>query len=382
MTRFSQGVCASSFLALAMALPTLSFAQDVTVKVGGRLMLDYTIADLDGPDADIDASEIRRARLFVKGDLSSNITYKMEINKTGDNEFNMEDAYIQFAPDSVPLKIRVGQDNTPASISEISSSRFTSTIERAAYTDAFAFDRRLGVTALYSSGNFAVEAGIYGENLEGGEFEKNGRAAAAHASFTPIKSDTSVLHIGGTVRYTRAGNDEDTTSNDNLIRYRQRPFTHTTSSRIVNTGRFAKSDVLVGAEALYMKDGFWTHGEYAVVAANGEGVNPDADFGGGFAEIGMMFGGRRTYGSNVIKRPKVFKPVGEGGMGAVSFVARYDTLDLNDGAFDQTLNTIVIGADWYPTGNTRFGVNYFNADADNGSFESGEGVVARLYFDF
>lgn len=380
MTNLTKGAANASLLALMIALPGMAKAQDVTI--GGRLMIDYTIADLDGADADVDGAELRRARLFVKGDLSDTISYKVEINKTGDDAFNAEDAYVEFAPKSIPVKIRVGQDNTPASISEISSSRFTSTIERAAYTDAFAFDRRLGVTVLHSGDNYAFEAGVYGQNLEADGFDTDGRAVAAHGSYTPIKTKTSVLHLGGTFRYTEAPKDNDIDSDDNLIRYRQRPFTHTTSDRIVATNRFADSDVFFGAEALYMNDGLWAHGEYGVLAANGEGDNEDADFSGGFAEIGYFFGGRRTYGSNVIKRYKVDKPVGEGGYGAFSVVARYDTLDLDDGPFDQTLDTVVLGVDWYPTTHTRFGLNYFNSDADNGSFESGEGVVGRLYFDF
>jgi len=366
MTKFSRGACASSLLALVIALPNIAHAQDnATVEIGGRLMLDYTLADLDGPDGNIDGSEVRRARLHAKGTFGDQISYKFELNKTGSDAFNIEDAYLEFKPKDKPIKIRIGQDNTTNSFDELTSSRFTSTIERAAFTDAFQFGRRVGVTVLTKGDNWTFDAGVYADNLEGNDFDKEGRAA----------------HLGASVRYREASKNDDDEAAD-LFRYRQRPFTHVAPDRIVNTGRFANTDTFVGAEAMVLSDGFWAAGEYGLTSASGFEAEPDADFGGGYVEAGYFFGGRRTYGSTVFKRPKVDSPVGAGGMGAFSVVARYDTLDLDDGAFDQTLDTIILGADWYPTANTRFGVNYFNADADNGNFDSAEGVVARMYFDF
>ena len=79
---------------------------------------------------------------------------------------------------------------------------------------------------------------------------------------------------------------------------------------------------------------------------------------------------------------KVDNPLGEGGMGAVSLVARYDTLDLEDNGYLGKLDTIVIGADWLPTKNTRLRINYFNSDAENGFADSASGINARLGFDF
>jgi phosphate-selective porin OprO/OprP len=382
MTKISQGALASSLLALALAVPSLAAAQSPTVEIGGRLMLDYTIADLDGPDGTIDGSEVRRARIHAKGKFSDTISYKFELNKTGADAFNMEDAYLEFAPKSTPIKIRVGQDNTTNSFDELTSSRFTSTIERAAFTDAFQFGRRLGITVLTKGDNYTFDAGIYADNLEGSDFDTEGRAASARATFTPVKSDDMIIHLGASARYRKSAENDDNAAAD-LFRYRQRPFSHVAPNRIVNTGRFAETDTFVGAEAMVLRDAFWAAGEYGLTSAKGFEAQLDANFGGGYIEAGYFFGGRRTYGSTVFKRYEVDAPVGKGGMGAFSVVARYDTLDLEDGdTFDQALDTVILGADWYPTTHTRLGVNYFNADAKNGSAESAEGVVARLYFDF
>ena len=55
---------------------------------------------------------------------------------------------------------------------------------------------------------------------------------------------------------------------------------------------------------------------------------------------------------------------------------------LQDGPYQGQLDTIVLGADWWPTKQTRLRLNYFDADATNGAAESANGFVARLGFDF
>ena len=69
-------------------------------------------------------------------------------------------------------------------------------------------------------------------------------------------------------------------------------------------------------------------------------------------------------------------------MGTLALVARYDTLDVQDGPYLGKLDTIVIGTDWWATKQTRLPLNYFNVDAENGTTESGNGIVGRLSFDF
>jgi len=257
----------------------------------------------------------------VSGKLNSKWSYKVETTiDTESDGFNLilEDAYVQFKPGIGNWALIVGQDNTTVSMAEQTSSLFSSVYERAAITDAFGFSRRLGV----------------------------------------IDDDNSDL------------------------RYRQRPFTHVAPSRIVNTGRFAKSDNTFGVEAAATTGKLWAAGEASILKANGSGANPDANFGGYYGEVGVFFGGEKVYKGNKFNRPKVDKPFGQGGYGAASFVARYDSLDLQDAIYTGKLDTVILGADWWPTRNTRLGINYFNADAENGSADKGEGFVARAQFDF
>ncbi len=376
MTCLKKGGLAVSVAAMSLLLADITWAQDATLKVGGRVQIDYTMADLNSPDADINDTEVRRARLNVSGNYGSSIKYKFEVNKASGKSVNVEDAYLQFTPEGSKFKIKAGQFKTHNSLDEQTSSRFISTLERSAFTDAFGFDRRVGVSVGTSGKNYTFDAGAFTTNLEEDGGTDEGHAFAARGTFNPVKTDDTLVHLGASWRYRKTGD----TSSD--LRYRQRPYTHVAPSRIIDTGRFAESDNFLGAEAAIIHNNLWASGEYAMLDAKGSGTNPDGDFSGFYGEVGAFFGGKKTYKGGKFNRPKVDNPLGEGGYGAVSIVARYDKVDLQDGPYMGELETIVLGADWWPTKYTRLGVNYFDANAKNGSANSASGLVGRLQFDF
>ena len=377
MTFMKKAGLAVMTLGLPMMVAPTAFAQDATINVGGRVMIDYTIADFDGAYRNITDSEVRRARLFASGKYGDSVSYKFEFNHTsGDGGIELTDGYVQFAPKGSKFKVKVGHFKTHNSFEEEASSRFISTIERAAFTDAFQLDRRVGISVNMSGDTYGIDVGAYGTNVETESGPEEGNAFAARGYYNPIKTDDTIAHIGASWRYRNQGDSQGD------LRYRQRPYSHVAPSRIVDTGRFADSDNLFIGEAAFLKDNIWAAGEYAVLSANGSAGNEDADFSGGYLEAGIMFGGKRTYKGGKFNRPKVDNPVGAGGMGALALVARYDTLDVEDGPYLGKLDTIILGADWWATKQTRFALNYFNVDAKNGTAESGNGVVGRLSFDF
>ncbi len=398
MTFLFKSGFAVSTLAASLVFSSGANAQDKTLEIGGRFMMDYAVTDIDNitgsmESLSVTSSEVRRARLFAKGKFGSAVSYKFEFNHTTGSDLEITDGYLQFSPENQPFKIKVGHFKTHNSLEEEASSRFITTIERGGFTDAFGLDRRVGLSIGTAGDNYTLNAGIYGENINN-DGSTNGNAAAARATFTPIKSGDMLVHLGTSWRYRDSG--------DSNFRYRQRPFAHSLASdntqgvlpsgRIINAGRivtgvdesFGDKDNLFAVEGLILKDNLWAAAEYAIIDVTGVDANPDANFGGGYIEAGIIFGGRRSYKSSggTYDRMKVDSPLGEGGMGAVSLIARYDTLDLQDNGYEGKLDTFVLGADWLPTKNTRLRINYFNAEADGGYAESASGINARLGFDF
>ncbi len=364
-------------------------------KIGGRVQLDYSIVDTDISGANWNAGELRRLRLGVAGKFGDNFKYKVELNTNSSGDVNLEDGYVQWTPTGGGWNVKLGQFKTPNSLDEQTSSRFISILERAAFTDAFGFNRRLGVSINAKGDNYTLSAGIFGDNVNVAN-QQEGYALAVRGTLNPVKSDDLLIHLGASVRYRSVGDSQGD------IRYRQRPVSHI-PGRIISTGSIADSDLFVGAEAAAIFQNFWAAGEYGVTFADCSAAAACADptLQGAYGEVGVIVGGKRGYKGGKFNRPKVNNPVTKGGMGALAFIARFDTIDLSDsGVNGGSYNSYTLGADWWATKYTRLGVNLFKADADLGSSTSGldssfaalvtggvlmedvTGVMFRAQFDF
>lgn len=340
-------------------------------KIGGQVQYDYSALDTDNAGGDWNDSELRRLRLGVSGKFGERINYKFETNIDEDGEVIVVDAYTQWAPTGGPWNVKLGQFKTPNSLDEQTSSRFTSTLERAAFTDAFAFNHRLGASLNAQGDNYTLSAGVFAQNIED-ESSLKGYALAGRATFTPVNQSGKLIHLGGSVRYRETGD------NQSDLRFRQRPVSHI-PGQVISTERIADSDVFVGAEVATIFGKFWTSGEYGVSfidcsaasIASGACVD-DPTFDGGYVEVGYFLGGSKTYKGGKFNRPKIDRSVINGGRGALAFVARFDTIDLSDtningGGYD----SYIVGVDWWATKYSRLGVNFFRVDANLGATSSG-----------
>jgi phosphate-selective porin OprO/OprP len=331
-------------------------------KPFGRLNIDGGI--INAPDStgrdDGFNSEIRRARLGMSGDIPGGFGYKIEVDFAG-SDIAVTDAIITY--DDGPLTVTVGQHNNFQSLAELTSSRWSSFIERPAFTDAFGFERRLGVSAQVDvTDDIMLQAGLFTDNIEdlpGESWSGDVRIVAS-----PMVGETQ-LHFGGSFHYT------DVAEGD-TVRYRQRPLVHFTSERFINTGNMgAQSETGAGVEAAVISGPFHAVAEGFWQSANDIGVTMDnANFFGGYAEVGMFLteGDSRGYRGGKFNRTRPARPVNEGGIGAFQINARYDYLDLNDtsaGIIGGTQNGYFASLIWVPTDYTRFSVNYGRLEYDD-----------------
>ena len=404
MTFFKKANMAASVLVLSMMAAPSAFAQDdFTIKLGGRLHVDYATASSDNTDFDVSATALRRARLKGHGQFGKNLKYKIETTFDESGDVNLEDAFLSWKPDGSPITFKAGHFKTQNSLQEANSSLDEDLIERAAFTDAFELDRRVGFEVSTKSDNYQVQLGVFGENLE--EIENNdGNEGFAVAGRAVYKFDVAggLIHTGASFRY-RDQNDADD------LRYRQRPFVEQTG-RIISTGRIADSDTFFGGELAGQFGSAWAIGEYTVVNADcAEGstvCTEDPSFTGWSIGGGYVFGGKRNYSVGKFKRVTIDNPVTEGGWGALSVNARFDSLDLTDeGIQGGELDTFAVGVNWWLHKQTRLQFNYFNSDATLSGPNTGpslglqdvyaaavtnaalnddtvDGFVARLQFDF
>ena len=76
MTLTLKGGLVASTLAVLMAFPAASFAQDdFTIKLGGRLHVDYATGDADNADFDFNSTALRRARLKGSGQFGLSLIH-------------------------------------------------------------------------------------------------------------------------------------------------------------------------------------------------------------------------------------------------------------------------------------------------------------------
>lgn len=330
-------------------------------KPRGRIQVDAGTINIpnDLTRSDGFGSEIRRARLGVEGKIPGGFGYKFEMDFAG-NSANVTDAILTYGDGG--LKVSIGQQNTFQSMEELTSSRFTSFIERAAFTDAFGFERRVGVSGQVKAGAVLVQAGIFTDNIDdipGKEWSMDGRIVAM-----PKIGDTQ-LHLGASVHKA----EKDGTSS---VKYRQRPLVHFTGERFVNTGSFsADSEFGLGLEAAAINGPFHAAGEAYWQKVDRPGALADPTFFGGYAEAGMFLtgGDTRGYKGGKFGRVKPSNPVGEGGIGAIQFNVRYDYLDLVDaGIIGGTQNGFMASLIWTPTDYTRFMLNYGKLEYDQATY--------------
>ena len=348
--------------------PKLSGDGGWSFKPRGRLNIDAGF--ISAPDStgreDGFGSEMRRARLGVEGDIPGGFGYKFEVELSGGAE--VTDAVLTYKTGDV--KLTVGQHNNFQSLEELSSSRHTSFIERAAFTDAFGLSRRMGASFEYAKDDILVQAGVFSDNLE--DLPNKRTSVDGRVVFFPKTGDTQ-LHFGGSVHLTDL--EEGTTA-----RYRQRPYVHFTGERFISTGNFsATSELDLGVEAAAISgpfhiaaEGYWRNTRRPMGLA-------DPTFFGGYVEAGVFLtgGDSRGYKKGKFDRIKPTNPLNKGGSGAWSINARYDYLDLSDaGIIGGTQNGYQLSLIWTPTNYTRFLATYGKQSYDDAVHATGTGSTS------
>ncbi|MEP6340667.1 porin, partial [Parasphingorhabdus sp.] len=140
--------------------PEIKSEDGWSFKPRGRALFDF--ANLSAPDSisvpgEGFSNEARRVRLGVQGTVPGGFGYKIEADFADGVE--LTDALIEYK--SGNLKLTVGQHNNFQSLEELSSSNDTSFIERSAFTDAFGFERKVGISAEYKAGDVLLQGGVF-----------------------------------------------------------------------------------------------------------------------------------------------------------------------------------------------------------------------------
>jgi phosphate-selective porin OprO/OprP len=390
-------------------------------KVRGRINADYNGIDQDTAitgDPDISATEIRRARLGVEGVLFYDWKYILEVDFANDTTA-IRDAYLQYT--GWPVLITVGNFRTYNSLDALTSANYISFMERAAFIDAFAFDRHIGLGLSYLKPHFTASAGVFGEGpgatpLFSGFTGDENFTFASRVTAAPINREVNganqVLHLGASVRTRDVGNDQQ------LLQYRARGADLHLANFFINTGRIADGDTFWGLELAGVWGPFSMQAEYGQTEVdifqgkyartssptNPPSVNPllgqpDPTYEGWYVEGSWFLTGEsKPYKDGVFQRVKVKNPVTfrGSGWGAWQIAGRYDVLDLGDAAFTCPVGialypgtsgspqvpmcgeqaTWLVGVNWYLNDYARLMFDYAESDI-SGRFDYNAGAKIK-----
>jgi phosphate-selective porin OprO/OprP len=354
-------------------LISLNIADEITTRIFGRLYIDWgwfsgdepTYFTDDGgttPELE-DGTQFRTARIGVDGTLYEKVYYKLEYDLAPSTDVEAKDVYIAL-PDTPAGEFRVGHYKEPFSLEQLTSSRFTTFMERSV-ADAFAPGRNSGFAILNHNEAKTVTwaAGMFRTTDDAAiDFGDGEYSYTARVTGTPWNEEgEDLLHLGGSFSY----------RGDDMVRFRARPESDFLN-RPVDTGTLAADDTMLGGlETAWVNGPLSLQAEYNMASLSGaEGVE-DGDFTGWYGFISwFLTGEHRNYksSSGTFDRIKPQENFGAG-TGAIELAARYSMIDLDDGPSTGEMTDATLGVNWYLNPNTRVMFNFIRSEVEDGALE-------------
>lgn len=368
--------------------PRFGSTERWSLKPRGRVQYDVGhVSAPDGVDARLGwVDELRRARIGVEGTAPHGFAYAFEL-ELADGVAEITDATLSWRA-AQGLTLTVGQHNNFQSLEEVTSSRFTTFVERAAFTDAFNFERRLGFSGTLVRGTVTAQLGGFIDNLRDLDDGDDTISIDGRLVYGPKFGETQ-LHLGGSVHWRDNG---DLVDRGTTTRYRQRPLVHATDVRFMATpALLVERETHYGLEAAAIRGPLHAAAEAHWLSVDTRtGAEPTLF--GAYVEVGYFITGEsRGYRGARFDRTRVRRAIEEGGFGAVQVAIRYDHLDLNSNAVtggrQDGLQASLI---WIPTDHVRFLLNWARLDYRDARFPAAGGrrdysvdvLAARAQLDF
>jgi len=153
--------------------------------------------------------------------------YKFQYDFTGSGAGGIRDAYLEY-DDLGPAKVRIGHFEEPFSLQNMVSSKHVNFLERG-LPDVFETGRNLGIAVISGSDHWSASGGLFGSGIDNDSDGDEGFGLSGRLTWAPINDGGRIVHVGGSLSYRDTGDEE-------RVRFSQRPESHTTDIRLLNTG--------------------------------------------------------------------------------------------------------------------------------------------------
>jgi len=323
---------------------------DRYVRLGGRIHYDVARYSDDVTLLE-DDQDFRRARLILRAGFD-------DWQFRADYDVGLVDGwrslYVRYGGWD-RIRVTAGNQVTPFSIDELSSSNDLAFMERS-LASALSPAMLTGVSVRTWGKNWSATAGVFGDELS--ELDRrtaDGTSVIGRFTYAPIRKRRQVLHFGLAHEYRSIDTNTE-------VRLRARPESRLTDERLVDTGAIAGADSLstTGLELMAILDSVRLQTEYMRLSLD---AGPEsADFSGGYIQASWLATGERYRYSRSRGVPTAVRPRGD--WGALEFSVRYSMLDLDDGLVtggEQTQLTAAVSL--YLNEYLRTSLNYSRYDA-------------------
>lgn len=349
----------------------------LSVRAYGRLQGDALLSS-GLPENRTESFDLRRARIGVAARYGKD--WRARIAADVSDGTRLQEAQIEYR--GWPVWIEAGRILEPFGLADQSSSRDLPFMERpqaSVLGTSFGF----GIAANARGALWALTAGLFGQS---GNSELDGRDSAitARGTFTPVRSDTLLVHLGAGISQREPEGD--------TLRYSGAPESTLVSGLSVQSARLAgvKSVRLANGEAAIRRGPVLISAEYINAAVETQ-TGPQPSYGSYYVEGSWaLTGERRDYstrqGTFGGLKPK--RSVMQGGIGAVEVAARYGSTDLTDPTLGGEKGRVAgVGINWTPVESLRVQLNALSIEeerktATGTATEDDTVVQMRVQFSF
>lgn len=340
---------------------------DTELSIGGRVMFDVDYFDGDAfSSSNVSGSdtEIRRARLFLKGKFAKDWEAKIQGDFKDSGSTKLADAYVKYKGFDF-ANVTMGKHKAPFGLEEQTSSKDITAIERTMATNAFAPGRKYGVSVGDASKDMSWAIGLYDFGDDSGQIQTG---IVGRLTFAPIAAKNETFHLGiGFNSHNLASNvykDAD-----------QRLEIHTARQKVGSGSIAGQKMTAYNLEIAYASGPFHAQAEYFDGEIDGGGWTADTDLSGYYAQVGYILTGEsRPYKKGKFKRVKP-----KGNAGAWEILGRYS--HYAPGNDDATVYTL--GLNYYANNAVRLGVNYVMGDLyESATDKDGDAIAFRVQYVF
>ncbi|MDQ8028200.1 MAG: porin [Brevundimonas sp.] len=341
----------------------------------------------DFDNRDLTTTELRGLRIGGQGRIAGGFTYWLEAD-IADNAVSIANAFIAHTSKlgGRDLELSVGQRLNDRGVEGGTAEDLSPFLERSLMVSTLGPDRGtygVGVQSKLTGSVWHASLSVTGDAISDGTTNDT-VTVMGRTHWSPLKSDTGFLHIGGW------GFIEDLT-----------PSTATGARNLVvssrgndnlrlSTGNYGN---LKGATGFGLELGGVHRSGWAMIEGGRRVVETaarDFDQDAYSVSAGFFLTGETpplSARTGTWTRPRVLNPISGDGYGAVEIVGRYDAADFSDNLTGGEGDTWLLGVNWYPTSNTRVAAHWSVWSIENrtGAFigdDSGNTATVRVQTGF